>query len=233
MTTDDCTRVTERLDELFDDSVAGPGVAELRRHVAACADCGRRLADAAVLSQAAQELPREIAPECDLWPAIGAEIERAIVVRDHFGGAVLRRWRPWAVAAAAVLALVVAYQLGRRAATQPAASQTVAIRATMDEPIDGMPDASARAGYRQARDELLAALDLRREALSPETLAVVDRNLAVIEHSIEGIRTALEADPGNPRLVRRLGFIYRQQLDLLRRAVTIPTSDELARPARS
>lgn len=230
MTDELCTQVAEQLDELLEEPVA-PAAAELRRHVDGCAACRQLLAEATVLGQAARALPREIAPERDLWPGIAAGIERSVVVRERFGAPAWRRWRALAVAATAVVALLVAYQLGRRAAPPRGASPTVAARS--DTAGGGLPDAVAQAGYRAARDELMAALAERRDALSPQTLAVVDHNLAVIEGSIENIRTALAADPDNPGLARRLGFVYRQELDLLRRAVTIPTDDELARPARS
>lgn len=76
--------------------------------------------------------------------------------------------------------------------------------------------------YRSARDELLSALDLRRESMSDETLRVVETNLRVIDLAIAGITAALSEDPNNPRLTYRLASAYRQQIDFLQRATRLP-----------
>jgi hypothetical protein len=78
------------------------------------------------------------------------------------------------------------------------------------------------AEYSQARDVLLHALDDSRDRLSPETLAVVDENLVIIGDAIAEIKTALEEDPGNQRLMRSLVAAYDQEVDLLQQATQLP-----------
>jgi len=226
-----CDDVRDRLDELREGGLGEPEASRIRGHLASCGSCRAELESSDRLAGLAADLPREIEPDRDLWPAIEARIGTATVVRGPFGGG--RRWRVLAAAAAVVLALVAAYQLGR---------QTSPVR-VVEVPADGAADADgprlASFGpggveYERARDELVELLEARREHLSPDTVAVVEENLAVIRTSIERIRAAIEADPGNPRLANRLGSAYRQELDLLRRAVTIPaTTFPNERPARS
>ncbi len=226
-----CDEVLDRLDELRDGGLEGPAAARIRAHLDGCGVCRGELEFRERLSELTAALPREIEPERDLWPAVEARIDAATVVRAPFRGR--RRWRLVAAAAAVVLALVAAYQLGRQ--TSPV--RVVEVPADGSAVVDGPRWASVGPGgaeYERARDELVQLLEARRERLSPDTVAVVEENLTVIRTSIERIRAAIEADPGNPRLANRLGSAYRQELDLLRRAVTIPaTTLPNERPARS
>jgi glutamate/tyrosine decarboxylase-like PLP-dependent enzyme len=79
----------------------------------------------------------------------------------------------------------------------------------------------AEQGYARAADELLAALAERRDSLSPETRASVDRNLAVIDQALKEIREALQKEPGNSELTRMLASTHRKKVDVLRRMVKL------------
>ena len=78
------------------------------------------------------------------------------------------------------------------------------------------------AEYGQARDLLVQALDDSRGRLAPETVAVVDENLAIIGNAIAEIKTALEQDPGNRQLIRSLVAAYDREVDLLQQATQLP-----------
>ena len=68
----------------------------------------------------------------------------------------------------------------------------------------------------------MAALDRRRDELSPETIQVVEENLQIINQAIHDAWAALESDPsqvGNGYLVASL---YQRKVELLEQAVRLP-----------
>jgi hypothetical protein len=76
---------------------------------------------------------------------------------------------------------------------------------------------AAEQEYLQAAALLAEALEKQRGSLSPETAAVVDENLKVINEAIENIRQAMDAEPGNPRNGQVLTALYQQKIEILRR----------------
>ena len=60
--------------------------------------------------------------------------------------------------------------------------------------------------------------------ISPETKAILERNLAVIDSVIAECRRALAADSSNAALRDLLGGAERQRLDFLRQAARLPRS---------
>jgi len=70
-------------------------------------------------------------------------------------------------------------------------------------------------------EELQLALSLQRERLAPETVAVLEQNLAIIDRAIGEARAALEADPANQELSFLLMNVYQSKVELLQSAVQI------------
>jgi hypothetical protein len=219
----------DELRGLLDDDAPGPlapdVAARIDDHVAGCPRCAAELEAQGRLQELVAGLPREIAPSRDLWPALASRISTAPkVVEGRFGGG--WRWQLAAAAAVMVVAagsLLIAYSIGRqhaRGATAARGQQEspLAVPASLAE--TGV--AGAQAEFVKARDELLAALDVRRGSMSPETLRVVDDNLALIDGAIERISAALADDPWDPRLANRLARAYRTQIELLQRATALP-----------
>jgi hypothetical protein len=68
--------------------------------------------------------------------------------------------------------------------------------------------------YRPAIEELRALADAR--ALSPETRAVLEQNLQVIERAIEESREAVLADPEGHRALESLRRMYDAKVEVLR-----------------
>lgn len=75
--------------------------------------------------------------------------------------------------------------------------------------------------YRRTVDGLHAELQARRERLSPETVAIIEKNLRIIDAAILEARAALEADPSNAELPLMLSGVYRTKVELLQRAVQL------------
>jgi len=100
--------------------------------------------------------------------------------------------------------------------------------ATRPLPVAATPSAGVlaelgelEAAYREAAAELSATLRESRTSLPTETVAVLERNLRVIDEAIRESGAALAEDPGNPALARMLLATYRQKLDLLQRATRL------------
>lgn len=75
--------------------------------------------------------------------------------------------------------------------------------------------------YQRAVDELVQALETRRADLAPETVATLERNLAIIDAAIAESRQALERDPDSRELTRMLSRTYDAKVQMLRNAVQI------------
>jgi hypothetical protein len=75
--------------------------------------------------------------------------------------------------------------------------------------------------YQQAVDELARALETRRASLAPETVATLERNLAIIDAAIAESRAALVNDPNSRELTEMLSSTYDAKVQLLRRAVQL------------
>jgi hypothetical protein len=92
------------------------------------------------------------------------------------------------------------------------------------------PAPSVGVGFASDRDYVLAAEDLERvlqegrDRLSPATIEVIERNLALIDAAIAEAREALRADPANADLRALLWGAHRQKLDLLDRAMRLTRS---------
>ncbi len=149
------------------------------------------------LRRALAALPREIRPERDLWPEIATRIAP-------------RRRQYWPAAAAIALVAVGAI-VASIVFTRPAANPGVAAipTARKSAPVT-MPQT--------VRARTLAASIRKSTRLDPKTQAVLLRNLAIIENSLDNIRRALRDDPNNPGLQGLLYQMYRNEAALLNAA---------------
>lgn len=215
---------------------------EVRRHLAACSRCRGELEALAKLMDDMADLPREVQPARDLWPQIAWRIGREEAkVGDEASlddpateraplparpGSGVRRGWGWRVdlaawqllAASLVVALISgasvwAFLAGRGGITEPAAvpSQWTAQQVGWVEAYGGFDEAVA---------DLEAALEQGRHVLGPETIRVLEENLAIIDKAIQDAREALATDPGSPVVRRILAENLRWKVNLLRHAVS-------------
>lgn len=160
------------------------------------------------LMKAAGQLSTEISPERDLWPGISEAIDKPAP----------RRWTPMLAQAAAVVLLV-------------GASSAVTYMTMKDSgpaPVIASPDMvfeqasfanrySLGPGFQDARNALVAELDVELVRLSPESRQDIETNLELIHNVILDMNNALEDEPENLFLQERLLRTYREELALLRR----------------
>jgi hypothetical protein len=75
--------------------------------------------------------------------------------------------------------------------------------------------------YAAEIEALAAILETNRGVLDSSTVAVLQRNLAVIDAAIQESRRALEEDPASELLVDQLNTVFDMKLEMLRRAVIL------------
>jgi hypothetical protein len=162
------------------------------------------------LDRLLQDLPREAAPQRDLWPGIAAGI-----------GNQSRRSRSWfraavSAAAAACLATLFTWAVLQHNSV-PRVIQSAAVQSVFDEPRDPR--------FVLARNELEKTYTERLALLKPETRAKIESSLAVIRSAHEDIRQALIAEPQSVALEQMLQSTWHDEFDLYESVVqaTQPT----------
>jgi hypothetical protein len=177
---------------------------------------------------------RDRGPRDDLWPAIAALIgNTASAVADPVVRPMVRR-RRFAFTipqlAAAGIALV----------TLAGGSTWLALRSTSPgaEIVTPAPSAPAAPGgtlvrnasleaertYDAAVADLQALLDAGRDRLDPQTVRVLEQNLAAIDSAVADAQRAIAADPANAYLNTHLARTMRRKIDLLRHAATLASA---------
>ncbi len=167
----------------------------------------------------AAELPKEVAPPNDLWPAIAARLP------EHPGRRTVRAFGwPAALAAGFLIASVSAlltWGLMREpdsVARSPVAKTAVEVPAIV--PVNYGVHSGLQAKELAARDELLVRFREKIGQLSPQTRAAVVKNLAVIQKAADEIDAALAQDPASGLLNELLIGAYKQELQLYSMVVT-------------
>lgn len=224
-----CDDARARLDDRLEGSLPEAERQALTAHLEACPACRAELAGLEALRDATAGLPREIRPPRDLWPAIDARLgeagpeaarETPVVPLPRAAARGLRAgFRvPRRGLVAAALALVVATAAVTATVTRRwDEAMALKLRRAQEAPAAAGPaDADPEATFLAASQELLDGLEGR--PLSPETRAIVRRNLAVIDAAIAELRVALERDPGNGELNRMLLATYQRKIELLEQA---------------
>ncbi len=214
--------VIDQLSDYVDGELPGDDRARVEAHLASCAACSGEVAALQSLKLAASRLAGRV-PGRDLWGGIEERIgdpQRAAVVtpfRRRFAFTM-----PQLVAAGIALmfasgGLVYVLRPEPPAVTatsaSPGADATDAIRpvALVDPQFDG------------AVADLERTLEAGRGHLDPETVRVLEQNLAAIDTAIDQCRRALEADPANSFLNSHLVSARQRKLALLRRATALTT----------
>ncbi|RMH13618.1 MAG: hypothetical protein D6701_12150 [Gemmatimonadetes bacterium] len=210
-----------------------PGRAQVvEDHLRACEACAAVAADLTRVRDLARSLP-DWGPEGDLWPLIRSELRRPSGGADEVGVIDLtRRLRPrvprpagsGALRRAAIIAAVALFSGAAAWTARPlleaerAASAGAAVeapRAALRSVADVDP---ALGAYEDEVRTLRRALDEHRDRLSPTTVRVLERNLALIDRAIEESLAALTDDPGSAFLHGHLREALERKVRLLREA---------------
>ena len=190
-----CPHMEATLNEYVDGTLSVLQREAVDEHLAQCAGCRDAVAELRRLVAGARHLPPSIVPPRDLWPVIGRRIGQRATWN------VQRVWWRGALAAAAVC--VMALGIYRLTARPP------------DRRV-GEGWALVQADFDRASDDLSHIFAADRGRLRPETVALLERNLAVIDVAIGESRAALARDPANAELRRFFAAASRQKVELLR-----------------
>ena len=221
---------TDALSDYLNDDLSQAERLEVEGHLSACAECGAVLDELSAVVAKVGTL-EDSAPTNDLWTGIAQAIKDAPQEDDQVIDLstrmasvkrveVDRRVRlsiPQLVAASLVMMMAsgaVAWSLrpvaqgGGVASDGPTAMVLPA--SVVDRP--------ALAGYTQEVAELEALIADHRDELAPNTVRILEKNLAIIDRAIEESAAALDADPGNEYLLEHLGRAFERKVDYLRDA---------------
>jgi hypothetical protein len=152
------------------------------------------------LDERLAQLPRELALERDLWPAIDAAITADAASRPR------PRRLPLALAAGLAIALtagIIGWQAGRSHSLLPAAAAGTAAFAVPADPE-----------YVKTRASLERTYQDRLALLEPVTRERIEHDLSIIRAANADIRRALAADPQSAVLNRLLASTWQQEFDL-------------------
>ena len=218
-------RWTISLSEYLDGGLSPAEESGLERHLVSCAECRAAMSELRAVKQRAGALVDPPAPD-DLWAGIASRIGPAGSTSAPLARVLelpRRRaaWRRPALAVAASVALVAvsAYLLspGERA------SRPAPVAVTRG----GAPaETTQLASFDAARvdgeiAQLQRSLDRGRGRLDPATVAVLEKNLALIRQAAGDARRALERDPANRELQDYFANAVQSKLDLMRRATAM------------
>lgn len=203
---------------------------EDERHRAGCAECAALWTELEAIGAEAAQLPL-LTPSRDLWSGIEARIEAQTAAPRALPFYQQKSFR--VLMAASLLVAVssgITWRLATRGGTASLPAATVAV--SESTPSDAIAPEVAQAhlaamsGNASQMDREIATLQAivqeRRGDLDPATLAVLERNLAVIDTAIAQARAALEADPNSTFIAQQFARAYTSKLTLLRGAAQLP-----------
>lgn len=212
-----CAEFENRIDAFVDGELDETARLDVERHLEGCDACRAAVEELRGLLREAGALPRAIEPPRDLFSAVRSAASRRVAPGSAPGaGSPGRAWLGWAGLAASLLILLAAAALflGPWEVRAPATAEGVLPAASFAT----SRYLAAEDEYLRATEQLLAALEERRAELPPETAAVVERNLQIIDAAIADVKKALDADPGDARNGEFLTVLHRQKIQLLWRA---------------
>lgn len=168
----------------------------------------------------AAEMPREVMPDRDLWPAIAASMD------DGHGRQRAAGSTHWLARAAAVVLLVGAssgmtwLMLENNGSTAGPGQGTAELTF---QPVSGSIGSQYTLGpdFQDARDSLVGKLDEELLRLPPDTRAEVEQNMQVIRAAIAEINKALAEEPDNALLQELLISTYSEELAIMRKVDVI------------
>ena len=218
------------LQDLSDGLLARAERERIEHHLAVCQSCTDSLAVIESLKADALLLRVDCEPPADEWQAIASRLSERSPAGSRSEPAPVvgtAASRPRAlptnlrVAAGVVLALGLgagAALIVDRAGTDPSESVGAS---RPGAPALGAGDGAElvrtlEEAYGPSITELQDALALGRDQLEPETLAVIEENLGIIEAALARARAAIDADPSAPAVTRSLDSLYRAKIQLLR-----------------
>jgi hypothetical protein len=205
-------------------------------------------AELEAIARRAAQLP-VLSPSRDLWSGIEARIQAPVIALPGAAGSAAATtpavapavipaatptaaaaplpWRRLAVAASLLIAVTAGVTYSIVARGSRAAVAATGDSATVDAPLAVVPvvpvsTASAEQTFDREIGAMRNVIDQRRRDLDPATIAVLEKNLKVIDAAIAESKAALAKDPASAFLMDRLTHAYDTKLQLLSGVAAIP-----------
>ncbi len=223
-----CRKLREYISRSIDDELSGRENVRLERHLATCGECRALREDLRKIVSGAARLETPV-PSEKVWLNVKDRLE-AGALRAPAQGAPLDR-RPLfglslpalKLAGAAALALILVASgllIGRRLARQDVRLSPEAREAFTLAKLD-----EAERYYQQAIRSLSQAFASERGALAPQVAELFDRNLTVIDATIQACRRAVLEEPDDLEARNYLLAAYTEKLTLLDSALDLQKRD--------
>ncbi len=215
----------ERLSAYLDGELEGEALAEVRAHLAACAECRGALDGLQQLARQARSLD-DRPPERDLWSGIASRLGSDAAARVL----PLRRRRfafslpQLAAAGIAIVALSAGAAVMLTPRLTAPALPSLASGPALPSAEAHLASAKGIQSYDVAIRDLEATLAARRSTLDTATIRAVEQSLAVIDRAIRQAEAALAQDPNNMYLNNHLAHALDRKLEVLRRVTTMATA---------
>jgi hypothetical protein len=211
----------QTLSDFADGALDAAARSAAEEHVARCDACFTRVQRLRALLAAASSLPSAMNAPAGEWSQVRARIAdsktRTLAASPWWTrrGALLAAGLALVMVSSAVTALLVGGNGGVDAPPVATvdASQTLVPRL-----------AALEHDYRTVTSDLERELAERKHALTPETIAAVERSLRTIDGAIAEARVALARDPSSETLARLFVASHDQKVELLRHAMRLAQS---------
>ena len=203
-------------------------------HLNQCARCAGLRAELLGIAAAARQLPVML-PSRDLWAGIAARIDAPVASLGAARERLAPRGRPLRMAAAAAALILVtagttfiftktAYEPGQSevASTVLPLPGTGGAGGAAEATLVSDARATAEAAFDREVTQLRGLLEQRRPDLDSATVALLERNLQIIDRAIAESRAALARDPGSALLNRQLHNALGKKVQVLRTAALLP-----------
>lgn len=232
-----CKDYESLLDDLVDGTLAAAARRNVEAHLETCAACRVTVADLRGIREAARALPR-MEPPADGWARVSAALDQPGRTASGPAGASPTRkprrastflvWRPaWgALAAAAILAVAVVTTLlfyrtapvdDHAAATgQPANAPGADLVSSVETELQ-----LADQHYQKAIAGLEQVWREGQGSVDPQTAAVLQKNMGIIDQAVRESREALRAQPTDEVAQTTLFEALRHKVDLLKDMVAL------------
>jgi tetratricopeptide (TPR) repeat protein len=226
-----CRKTHEYISRSIDGELSGRQAARLERHLASCGECRALLEDLRAIAGDAAKLDAP-EPSDRVWKGIRAGLAAAELkparkrldpARRPLFGFSLPALRYANVAALAVVlvvsGVVVGLRLGRQGTPAGSDKGEKYTLAKLDE---------AERYYQQAIKSLSEAFASEKGALVPQVVELFDRNLSVIDATIQACRRAVLEEPDDLQARSYLLSAYTVKVTLLDSALDLQRQDREA-----
>jgi len=225
-----CRKAQGYISRAVDGELSGRESARLERHLAACDECRTLQEDLRKIVAGAEGLGSP-EPSDRIWRNIRAGLEAGAArakaqglkpERHPFFGLSVPAFRLAGAAALALVLVAAGVVVGRRLGRQDAPLSAAAkggeayTLAKLDE---------AEGHYEQAIKALGEAFAAGKRTLFPEVVELFDRNLAVIDATIQACRAAVLAEPDDLEARNYLLAAYTKKITLLDAALDLQRRD--------